>query len=187
MQKFIEELLKEIGTVDLTEAVGPDRKVGQGDKVVGVMSDDLKRFCVVYRQACDDKDVQCAKVHEQLGAIAGKPFSEITAEEWTIVQDHYMLHGQTKAIQDLFWLAVKMEFKELFITQRGIGLRKDWTVVTYPVEQSTQVRVGPPILIRGSDLGAFLASLDGESLGISGGLEDMFSELIGAGGSRRRR
>ena len=85
------------------------------------------------------------------------------------MQGHYLHHEHAKVVAELFWSAVKMEFPELLVTNRAIGLRENWTVVTYP---ASQVQVGPPILVRGSDLGKLLEALSGDSSTMSGSLMD---------------
>ena len=127
IQSFIKEMLARIKAVNLKKdgALAPKSEVEPGERVVGILSDDLKKFHVVLRSYTENTHNECLRAHSRM--------SKPTPEDMTLAQRHILAHGRLDILRDVFWQGVKEQFPVL-VKERKIGLRKDWKVVICPRE-----------------------------------------------------
>lgn len=130
MQRFLKDLLEKIEAVDLANTLHvPDGEVEDGEKVVGILPDDMKRFYVVFSDSIDELTERVEDEQERLEELVAKPVSEFTPEDHTFAQQHVLARKKQEIVKDLFWLGVENAFPELTLVG-SMGVRKDWQVVS---------------------------------------------------------
>jgi hypothetical protein len=164
LQAFCAELRSKMDAVQLNNGeVGPDRPVNEaaGEKVLGVMSENLRRFYLVRRQMLAETKAECQKVHGELEDILTKtPLDKVNEKLSEISADHNKIHERKEFLDNLFWIAVAKEFPN-GKANGDLGICKDWQVVTVPVRESSLIFAGPPIIVSAEGLGHLFANMMG--------------------------
>ena len=145
--KWLLELAEQSKAVDLNDGIPvPDEEVRDGERVVGVLSDDLKRLYVVWTRSLEEQLAVCEEKHaKMLQRAQSMSNSELVASGLAAeIKEHELLHGRLDLIKNIFWHEVKTAFPEVILEGGGVGLRKDWKVVV--LDQSRSPLMGAIVL-----------------------------------------
>jgi len=128
---WLNDLLEEMQGISPDNFVEPEDEVDlECEEVVGGMSDDLKRFYTFLHRVGREQKMSCHIFHSRQSA---------SGEE---IQAHRREHTRYKAFRNLFWESVYKEFpKAEKLSDRGIGVRKDFLVVRILQRSSINVEV----------------------------------------------
>ena len=121
--KFLEELIQEIGSVVVEDCPEPPNEVRDGETVIGVMDDYLRRLYAVYRRMIDDLAKECCDFHNKLAVILMKPISTLSAEEKNFANKHLVEHIHVETIIKIFWSAVSDAFHRHLCCRRDSNPR----------------------------------------------------------------
>jgi hypothetical protein len=155
MEQLLKDLLDRMGKVDLAAGIPIQMKeVEEGEVVAGILSDDLKRFFIVFNQMGDELANECEKAHGLVDKLLADPSIADAAETKAVVLRHNSLHKRQDVLAELFWQGVKEQFPEAAASADKIVLRKDWQVA-----MSREQSEDP--LIELISLGALLGALGG--------------------------
>jgi hypothetical protein len=136
MQRLLMDFFSTAGAVILDEKGAPSRKVGEGEAVVGILPDDLKRLYVALQEAEKALNEECGKVHGPMEAVLVKgPFAMSDADK-DVLRQHTLAHNQQELLADIFWASVEKAFPQLAFPPMGKGLRVGWQVVSTPRRES---------------------------------------------------
>ena len=163
VQQFLRDLADRIDQVKLFKTTpAPEVEVQSGEKVVGVLSDDLRKFFAIYNKIKADLLSQCEASHASIAELAIKKLmhGKLTPEDHDFLNQHSGLHRNAEIIGELFWHGVRMAFPEA-TNAEVVSLRKGWKVTTSRSRQS-----GGEFI----DLGA---------IAVPAGLAELFSGLRG--------
>ncbi len=121
---FLKKVMGMVSEASLKGVKLPDYELEEGEKVVGTLSDDLKKLYVVMLGAKE----KTKALHDRLE----KEISELgdnipKGKKKAIVQEHAMVHLEEDLIESAFWTCVRLEFPE--VGSDDVGLRQDWQVV----------------------------------------------------------
>ncbi|MGA2417944.1 MAG: hypothetical protein ABSF55_01795 [Candidatus Staskawiczbacteria bacterium] len=153
LQEFLAlcaELQTKVDAVQLDGQAGPDTPVDEaaGEKVLGTMSDDLRRLSIVHNKILDDMKSECEKFHVgTVEALMKTPLSEAAGKIEDAVSDHEKVHKRVDLVNTMFWRVVGDAFPTAETDDKvSLGIRKDWQVVMAPARrESSRIIVGPPI------------------------------------------
>jgi len=153
MQRM-EELLAQIKAVDLSNgAQEPEEEVKDGETVVGIMPDDLKKFFVVRGKLIDEMNLKCEEVSRRLteifaelmpnlseiiGTSTSELLEQLDPEDLFFLQLHELDLMWMDIVNRLFWYAVKETFPQTAITYDNIAIRKGWQIVTCESKQESE-------------------------------------------------
>ncbi|MCX6760222.1 MAG: hypothetical protein NTW46_02670 [Candidatus Nealsonbacteria bacterium] len=129
--KLLQQWLKRAKAVDLSDGtLAPKSKVEKGEKVIGVLPDELKRFYAVYDASADELDAAHVQIEAEIDAV--KDPKDATREKADdIALRHELCHTRHEIVWNFFWGNVRLAFPEI-ISERSIGIRKGWKVVVMP-------------------------------------------------------
>ena len=165
LQDLFAELELRMAAVNLEGVVGPGQPLDEaaGEKALGVMSEELKRFWVVRSTMLDELHAECSKSHSEVfDMLMETPLSELESKVPELVGQHHKAHERMDEVNKVFWLAVEHDFPEL-ANAGGTTLRQGWQVVAQPANNGPRIIVGSPIEIPES-----LARVIAEALGVDG-------------------
>jgi len=137
---LLERLFAEVSDADPTNCPDFDKEVEKGEKVLGVLSENLKRLSFVLSHHRAATAAECQKTHslmEKVTLSRKKP----SQKDMGILQEHVLDHVVSDAIAELFWASVKEEFPEAVLCQHGIGIRKGWKIVSLKPDESGDMHV----------------------------------------------
>lgn len=123
MTKFLRDIAEALQQVDVGSGKTPKIKVGNGDKVVGTMSEELKKLYVL--RAESKKKVENLLNRGKLLALSANgndPAIESMMDEITIAASWH------EAIEAVFWTSLRTEFPQI-AAKPSIGIREGWQVV----------------------------------------------------------
>ena len=127
--ELLRDLLGELSAVDITDSDHqPERKVQEGEVVLGILPNQLKKLYVVLSKSIDKLEEECGKIDRMKLEILQMPDSRATDYELEVLQKHDLAHEWHKIIGLLFWHGVKRIFSSMGTT----GLREGWQVVKLP-------------------------------------------------------
>ena len=212
---LLRQLLTDIDAVELTNGeLVAEYKSDPGDdpgNPTRVLPEPLRRHFVVL----DTARKSLHELHERLQAQLFEMDHEQPDYAATKKQFQAELDIETSRYKDnerLFWGSVRRTFPDI-MDAKEIGLRAGWQVVIVNRQDERcevcpfrgecdhvgqpsldgkhsldgmRVMVGPPMMVRGSELNELLGALAGESDGRGSSFAEAFAEMLGAGGSRRR-
>ena len=125
---FLKSLLDEVEAIQLDGQNGPEAAPEEGDKIVGVMSDDLKRLFLLREEYGKKVDAFNKKVFARLAEVGD--FRNIAPEEnREHQQKKELLSNKIELVDVIFWSAVKHEFPT--VIGHNIAVRQGWQVVTF--------------------------------------------------------
>ena len=212
---LLRQLLADIDAVELTNGeLVAGYKSDPGDdpgNPVRILPDPLKKHFAVLDAARKSLHDLHERLQTQLFAM-GPDHADFEATKKAFQTELDIATSSYKDNERLFWGSVRRTFPDIMDAPE-IGLRAGWQVVI--VNRKPEVRCeicphrsdcdhvgmpnldglqgldgmgvtfGPPIVIRGGELGDLLGSLAGET-GIRGSsFAEAFAEMIGSGGRRR--
>ena len=124
---LLSDILARAGKVKVRDAkLAPLGEMEDGEKVVGVLPEDLKGLFGVMQES----QLQLVTTHENLEARISKLRGKMTKDEAESIQhEHAVAHCEADFIRQCFWTSVRMAFPQL-VSEPAIGLRKNWQVVT---------------------------------------------------------
>jgi|SRR3989344_2971080 len=123
---FLRKIMGRMSEVSLKGIKSPDDELEEGDRVVGVLSDDIKRLHFVMGSSIDRNIEMCKSLQKEFDGLEE---SEISEERLTQArQECLFAHLECDFLKSAFWTCVKFEFPEL-VGVRGVAIRKDWQVV----------------------------------------------------------
>ncbi len=138
---FLRSLLAEAEAMDLAAVPDPGIEVAKGEKVLGALSDDLKRFYAVYIKYCEQMTEQCVEVKRRdRKAIDSLPLLKADQVLSSTIYQHFLDHRKHEIVRNLFWLFVDEIFpKAKKENSAGRGIRAGWKVVALAsVDESPQ-------------------------------------------------
>lgn len=128
--QLLRELLEKIEAVNLSNGSPvPEAELEEGEKVVGVMPGDLRRFYAVYYNSYDELTKRCKQAHQRLKKIV--EIGSIDPEDIVFSRQHVLEHKRQELVRALFWHSVEEAFPDLILNGESVGIRKDWQVVTF--------------------------------------------------------
>ena len=138
---FLNKLLGMLGEVSLNNVLSPATELERGDKVVGILPDDLKKLYWV-AEFTEHK-------FATLGTETSKKFGNLSKEELEKQKDAVtkgyenilVASKEFDATINLFWSSVRLQFPST-IRAMNIGLRKDWQVVTVDPRETAKREFG---------------------------------------------
>lgn len=128
VQSVLADFFAKARGVNLSMVTPPAEKVSKNDKVIGILSDDLKKLYAIYAIFVDSVARQKAGLNDLIARVVNKEES-VTDEDRENVQNYFITKAQLNICRDVFWNAVNEELPETAIARR-IALREDWQVVT---------------------------------------------------------
>jgi hypothetical protein len=179
---LLEEILEQMVLVDLSQgdASTNPKPVADGEEVLGLLSDPLKRLFVVLTEKSKKVFAECDRVHAEVDRLEAESKgtsteAEAYAQAAVLAAEHQEDHRRRKIVHDIFWALVTSEFPKTDEDEFAVGVRQGWQVVVYPNKQQSDPRlmgihIGPPIF------------LDGES-----GIGEALMQLMGAEGGNGPR
>ena len=127
--KFLTELIAEIGAVKPEEFVDGSTEVKEGDRELGVLSDELKAYFTVWQRRVDALDAKCKQSDDRIEMMQGTPVEEISAEDLDFAAAHALEHEEVGAVKKLFWIEVRRMVGGKLADAEQIGICKGWKVV----------------------------------------------------------
>ena len=122
---FLKKILARVSEVSLGDAKSPEYEVQDGETVVGVLPDDLKRLYVVYMGTKEKARVVYARLSKEVNEAG----DDITEEKKKSVTHKYVpVRLEEDLVGREFWTSVRFEFPQ--VGDEDIGLRAGWQVVT---------------------------------------------------------
>jgi hypothetical protein len=126
---FLKSLLDEAEAIQLDGQDGPKVALEEDDKVVGVLSNDLKRLLLLREGYRKKVDTFNKKVYARLAEV-GDDLRKIAPEEnREHEQKKELLSNEIELVDAIFWSAVKHEFPA--VIGHNIAVRQGWQVVTF--------------------------------------------------------
>lgn len=118
---------------DVNDLIAPLEQVNEGEKVVGVVSEELRKLYTLWKSL--EKKAGLLQVELK--------YTKATEEERAKVSE---LNSKAKALSMLFWIGVLDELN-LWGHPEQCAIRGEWQVVEFPAPPSPfpfQFMVGPP-------------------------------------------
>jgi hypothetical protein len=170
MQSLLEEVLEQMGLVDLSKgdaATEPKPVDKDVEEVLGVMSDPLKRLYAALCEMSKKLGPACERFQAEIERLHTESPDKVPDEARALAKEHDLLHERRKTLHDIFWMLVTSEFPKSGEDDLDVGIREGWQVVVYPAKHSSiEVRIGRPIILHGSSgLGEALEQLMGHVSG----------------------
>ena len=168
-QAFCVELRSKMDAVQLSgDDGGPDSPLDEaaGEKLLGDMSEDLRRLYVVRCKMHDDMEAECMKAHGAvLATLMETPLNGMVDELDKLTgaaNDHNKLHERVELANKIFWTAVAEMFPQGEADHKSqLGLRHGWQVVSAPKRENPRIIIGSPIRIPESLARMFAGLMDG--------------------------
>ncbi|MCC6290867.1 hypothetical protein IT398_02280 [Candidatus Nomurabacteria bacterium] len=139
MAKFIDWLRNEVEVIKMAEVKSVDEEVGEGEEVIGVLTDPYLQKLAVLRGRLTNQMVKLSKEHahkqiESFGAEFESGHDSATCEDCKMSRALATLGDKKKTVDLLFWTGLRHELSEeahVKLQEAGgvIGLRKDWKIV----------------------------------------------------------
>ncbi|MEK9201648.1 MAG: hypothetical protein AAB944_01620 [Patescibacteria group bacterium] len=132
---LVKRLLNQASEVSLKDAKPPnDEKVGEGEVLLGVLNDDLKRLQVVMAMSVDELKPALEKVQTWLKDLDGKEPPEDQYEKMR--REYQLAQNDFELARKVFWTSVYAEFPEGL--GKNLSLREGWQVVF--VDESGEIK-----------------------------------------------
>ena len=147
--KLIREILRKAEETEVVSGeLVQDFQLEEGDRVVGVLPEELRGLYAVFATASHELDehhkqliMESKKfIRTLLSSILDKPEQELDEPKLDDMKEEIdskheemnlrdrVAHNRYDTTSEMFWGAVRRAFPEL-INEPGIGIRKDWQVV----------------------------------------------------------
>ncbi len=123
---LVKSILARMSEVSLTDAKSPQEDLEEGDRVVGILTDDLKRLHVVMVKSIKTLKSVTQQIDEWIKSLEGKEIPEY--DEAGRKKKFFLATIDCETLTMCFWNSVRNEFPEI-AGEKSIGLRKDWQVV----------------------------------------------------------
>jgi hypothetical protein len=130
VEKFLEEFFEKVSAVELDGGEGqePEDDVREGENVIGVLPDRLKKMHIVLREESKVLSDQCQEFHKNnVELIISNALAELTK----VMQQCFLLHARHKIFSEIFWHSVTEVFPQSMLLGEVTGLRKGWKVVSF--------------------------------------------------------
>ena len=126
MHPFLAEIIENLKRIKVEKLAGPQREVGEGDHVVGVVSEELKRLWGLRAEGRR----KLFELERLLLLIAAQHLGEPEPPpEYLEKRREFLLaDSDDDAVNELFWAAVRQDFPEI-AEHPSIGVRREWKVV----------------------------------------------------------
>jgi hypothetical protein len=124
------DLINNIKEIPCTNPAGSD--LNEGDRVIGTLSDELKKFYLVWVSERGRLDAGYAELNAKLNII-GDPMKATESEQRCITQEHYLIRNRYDIITNLFIFALKRSFPVLLPLansdiEDNVYVLKDWRI-----------------------------------------------------------
>lgn len=132
--KLLAGMLERIQAVNLKSSDGePAIAVRQGEVVLGVLPDNLKRVYLALRAFKQESEVRCTELHAWADGLTAKysGADEVELEDHLKLQRHTLDHERVEFFRKYFWLEVKDAFAKYVLWDGNVALREGWKVVTF--------------------------------------------------------
>ena len=132
---LLKKILNEAAEVSLRDVKSPDHEVEQGEKVIGVLSDDLRRLYVLMTDAAERLESVSQKAAAWLKSFEGEERPK--DEDQRRKEEFFLAENEHSTIKACFWGSVRDELPEV-AGEENIGLRARWQVVV--IDQRVRVK-----------------------------------------------
>ncbi|OGZ69829.1 MAG: hypothetical protein A3D44_01890 [Candidatus Staskawiczbacteria bacterium RIFCSPHIGHO2_02_FULL_42_22] len=119
-------MVNEMAKVSLRDVKSPTGELQEGEKVVGILTDDLKRLFAIRAALYANLGSVHRRLEEKIKLLAGSEIPEQEIKAMHVL--HTTAHNEYQMSNSAFWHCVRGEFPS--IAGQEIGVRKDWQVVT---------------------------------------------------------
>lgn len=133
LMEMLASKMREVDLRNLSAKAAPSDEVPRGAKVLGVMSDDLKKLFVVKNDMSDMLNERCPAFHDKMVAmkkgLSKNPDPAKQSEFESLMRSHDLEHKRRELTRDYFWFCVREEFPEtLYPEEATIQICQDWQV-----------------------------------------------------------
>ena len=122
---LLKAILNRMSEVSLKNAKAPEHALEEGEKVVGTMSDDLKRLYIVMDDACEELESVGKKSAAWIESFEGEELPK--DEDERKKREFLLLSNECRTAYTCFWNSLHHEFPETL--REDVAVRKDWQVV----------------------------------------------------------
>lgn len=142
VEEFLAEFWAKVAQVNLEKDVpAVEFALGEGETVVGVMTDRLKAIFSVCEQYKVQLWGQCRENSDRLECMQGKRLGEFDPNDLAFAQEHKIAHKRAELLKRVFWQAAEEVFLELLFNENAFSIRDGWRIVTYPREEESVAEV----------------------------------------------
>ena len=109
----------------------PDNPVQTGDKFIGVLPLDLRKWYAVRTAFLDERNARFEQAHPQFKEMLETLPTEPTPQQQDLVKSQRLVHDECDFVANILSLGIKQAFPELVIhsADKGIFICKGWNVV----------------------------------------------------------
>lgn len=135
------KVLARVNEVSLKDVRSPDFKVEPGEKVVGVLPDDLKKLYMVMDELIKKVNSLNKQGHELYGSLTEKETTEKTLKEASQLYRKLQLeNGDHAMLEECFWASIRRHLPETADIS-NLGLRENWQIVEVDMAQRAKHRL----------------------------------------------
>ncbi len=124
---LLKKLMGQASEISLKDAVGPDNPMEKGDRIIGVMSDGLKRLWLVLSVALASFETVADEVQTWIKPYHDEKKSPPKNEERRMKEKYFLTKEYAELAAQIFWASVHAEFPET--VGENVGTRDDWQMV----------------------------------------------------------
>lgn len=125
MTGFLKELIGRLESVTLNGLKGPERKVEEGDHIVGLMSGPLKALWAIRDEVY--RAIKGLEREAILAAVDAKDKQEVAAALEKLKEPLVVATARAQVLDRILWASIRHEFPEM--AMKDISLREGWRVV----------------------------------------------------------
>lgn len=131
---FLKKIISMASEVSPKDLQSSGLEVGEDEKVVGKLPDNLKGLYIVLKRAQEKTKSVHARIAKEIAeyGVQDPPAEKVKSLMW----EHMCVHLEEDLISKAFWTCVRFEFPKDHINE--IGLRANWQVVT--VDQTAKAK-----------------------------------------------
>ena len=135
------KVLARANEASLKDARSPDFKVKPGEKVVGVLPDDLKKLYMLMDQTAKKVNSLNEQGMKLYGSLPEKEMLEKTTKEASQLYRNLQLENSDHAmLEECFWTSIRRHLPETADIS-NLGLRENWQIVEVDMAQRAKHRL----------------------------------------------
>lgn len=125
--KFLDTLLEEIGSIDMSNVVGIEDPVAENETVIGELPDELKRLHTYLRELSEQLAQKIDELKKQFESTPQDEIARIMEELRKNSDEITAIKSRFALIHTLFWQEVGEEFPSA--SDKNVGIRDGFKVV----------------------------------------------------------
>jgi hypothetical protein len=145
--QLIRDILAMIDTAKVDGLGNKMKDVGKDEKVLGTLSDELQRFCVVMTDMAINARNERLELEKKDEEAESVPNPEVECQCSICNGAIDSIDNRFKTVEDMFWGAVLRAIPGAFRVEH-IGLRKGFQVVSCPPDEDEMTTVQIPLTIE---------------------------------------